>query len=202
MLGQCPGKLICRELQAGAAVQQADAEVRVALREQPALGALRGGQQLRRDARAGGDARGKAGIGGLVPGEQPGLVRQTANFRLRQAAFAQRRADVHLAQGAHTGAVPGVVRGIRAVEDEREPVLGCRALQISENILLAVIAAVRRIARHILGGQGIQLQHGQLCTDALGQPLRVVQLKLRLERRLGEVSVHVCAALHRSIQQI
>ena len=109
VLGQRPGKLICRELQAGAAVQQADAEVRVALREQPALGALRGGQQLRRDARAGGDARGKAGIGGLVPGEQPGLVRQTANFRLRQAAFAQRRADVHLAQGAHTGAVPGVV---------------------------------------------------------------------------------------------
>ena len=112
------GKLLLYKLEPAPLRRQPQAEVPEAQGGQGRLPCFDALQILRGDGPPGGDPGGQAGVGGLVPGEQPRLPGQDPDALLGQPALPQRGADLQLPQGPHAGAVPGVVRGVGAVQQQ------------------------------------------------------------------------------------
>ena len=114
--------LLRDELELCRAVLCAHAEIRKAHPEQRVLALFDGVQLFHGDDLTGGNARGEAGIGGLVPGEEPGLSGKSPDFRLGDAADAKGGQDARLFQRLKAGAVGNVVAEVRAVDDQLEAV--------------------------------------------------------------------------------
>ena len=72
----------------------------------------------------------------------------------------------------------------------------------AEEIPLAVVAAVLRIAPHRFLGQDIHFQHGQLHPQLRAEPPGVGKLKGRLKYSFHKIRPHLRAMLHRLVQQI
>ena len=177
-------------------------QIAVAQGEQRLLGGLHLSQRLRGDGLPGGHPGGQAGVGGLVPGEQPRLFGEGPHLGLADAALPQGRAHGQLPQGPHAGAVPGVVGGVGAVYQHGVAVGLGLLPQPAEQGPLAVVAPVRGVFRHAGDLEHVQLQHGELHPQLGAEPAGVLQLKLGLEGRLDEIGPHLGAMVQGGVQQV
>src|SRR5919197_1012261 len=111
--------LFTRELDPRDRVVMSDAEHPEPERAQRLLGAFDGAQLLVGHLGMIRNPRRQTGRGGLVPGRQPGAVRQLADFRLGEIDFVERAPDAELARRLSAGAVVAAIVGIVAVDDDR-----------------------------------------------------------------------------------
>ena len=177
-------------------------EISIAQAEQGVLRPLYPGQGLPGKGFPGGNPGGQAGIGRLIPGKKARLPGQAAYVRLGQAALPQGGAHLQLPQSPHARSVAGLVGGVGAVQQDGVPVGRGPRLQRAEQVLLAVVAPLRRVGRHPGVGQGVQLQHHHLHPQLPGQPEGVVPLKPGLEGGLDVVGADIRPGPHPGVQQI
>ena len=194
--------MILRQLHPGAGPQKPYPQVREAQIHQIALCPLGSCQILLRNGHTGGDAGSQAGIGRLIPGEESGLPGLLPDHSLGQPCLPQRGADLKLLQRLHAGPVPGLVRGIGAIQQNGEAICPGRPPDIPKDILLAVVAAVGRVGRHLRVRQGVQPQHRHLGAKLLCQAHGILILKFRLEGRLHIVGMYLCPGLPGRIEQV
>ena len=168
-----------RKLQQRAPVAQTHTQVRKAEREQICLALLHRPELFRRDRLACRNARGKAGIGGLVPRKESGRLGAAAHLRLGQAAEPERREDMRLLKCAHTRPVAAVIAGVRAVEHDGIPVRSSSRTDRAEDAALAEIAALCRIRSNGVLAQNIHLQLTQRHTERCRQPAGIGARDLR-----------------------
>ena len=176
-------------------------EVGIAQAEQGVLRPLHPRQDLLRERLPGGNPGGQAGVGRLIPGEQARLPGQAAYIRLGQAALPQGSAPPAPA-GPACPAGPRLIGGVGAVQQDGVPVGRGPRLQRAEQVLLAVVAPLRRVGRHPRVGQGVQLQHRHLHPQFPGQPEGVLPLKPGLEGGLDVVGAEIRPGPHPGVQQI
>lgn len=95
-MAHCPGiiLLVFRYLNNCRASAEPDAEIPEAHGGKKVLSLLHLPQSFLCDGSPGGDAGGKAGVGGLVPDEQAGLPAQRTDIAFGQAALPKGRADL------------------------------------------------------------------------------------------------------------
>ena len=170
-----------RKLQQRAPVAQTHAQVRKAEREQKCLTPLHRPELFSRDRLACRNARGKAGIGGLIPREEPGRLGAAAHLRFGQTAEPERREDMRLLERAHTRPVAAVIAGVRAVEHDGIPVRSGSRADRAEDAALAEITAICRIRGNGILAQNVQLQLAQRHTERCRQPAGIGALKRRLK---------------------
>src|SRR5262245_46232079 len=122
----------------------ADAEDAEAEPADRLLGALDLAQLLVGDLGVVRNPRRQAGRRRFVPRRQAGLARQRADLVLGEIDFVKRAAHAELARRLAAGTVVTAVVGVVAVDDDRVAV-GGDAREMRVELVLAVVAAVRRV---------------------------------------------------------
>ena len=102
-------QLCIRKLELCGVSHLPDAKIGKTQRGQVVLRLLSPRQILRGDRRFRGDAGGKAGVSGLIPGKQAGLLRQAANVGLCQSTVPERGIYLQLPLRLHSGAISCIV---------------------------------------------------------------------------------------------
>ena len=120
---------------------------------------------LSRDGITVGKARGEARRRGHVPRGEAQLAREGAHVGLGEAGLLERAPHFELRQRTQTGTVVSLVIDVGAVDHKAHPLRGRQSLDLGEDCLLAVVAAVLGILGKAGNGQ---LVKGKLkVTDAV-----------------------------------
>ena len=158
-------ELVFRKLQQRTYFPDAHTEIGKAHPEKLLLSLLHIRQQLRGQRHAGLNARGKAGIGGLVGCKEPRLPRQAADVRFCQAAFPQRRTNAQFPQCPHPRPVAGIIGRVCPVDHQRISVFFRCFPYLGEYHGLTVVTAVRRVGTDGRIPQNIEGQYFQPETE-------------------------------------
>ena len=124
-----------------------------------------------------GDAGGQAGLGRLVPREEPPFPGEGADLGLGQPRLQQGTADaVQLGKRPHPGTVVAAVVRVRSVQKPREAALPRPFGHTEEPHPFADVAAVRRIDGESGVRELVHLDHKVIQLQSAGEPKGVLPL--------------------------
>ena len=135
-------------------------------------------------------------------GKQPRFFGKPPDLLLGQSRLPQRRPDLQLPQRPHPGPVRGIVRGVGTVQKHRETVGGGSFPDGGEDLLLAVIAAIRRVGRYPFILQYIQRNDFHIRVQRQRHTLGVFKFKGGLKGRPDIIGPNSGTVGHRRVQQI
>ena len=137
------GEVLRRNFNACDGVVEADAELREPKIAKDVFGAFDSGEEFFVDRDMIGEARDKAGGGGLACRGEFHFPRELTDFLFGETELLEGLGDTEFLDGTVTGAVVLEIVGIAAVDDHGNVVLACEVREQGETVAFAEIATVR-----------------------------------------------------------